>query len=655
MINIAPGTSADRFQNELYNLTLDTGTGNPSALGLRWISNNQGGIRRVRILSPQNAEGIGLQLSNGLNGPLLIKDVTVEGFRIGIQTGNAVNSAILEHCTVRDQSFCGLYNVQQVVTARGLVSRQSLPIPAVINGDSTTNPTHWFGLVTLLDGDISCTAAAPALHAISSVGNLSAHRITIQGYTHAAQARYASYTSIPAANVPLDGPGITRWLKSHHTSNTALLEHRLFPANPMQMTALEVLETPDVPWDNPATWVNAAHYATGDGVTDDTAALQAAIDSMKPGGTNFGKTTLVLPGGKTFLITGTVEISGPVRRIIGTKGRVLGNNGAGRLRILDSGTGDAPLLRIERLSGFASQFVLEHASKRAVAVVNTTGVRFEGRGRGDLFIEDCTGGPHSFTHPAQRIWARSFNAEGSGTKIINDAATLWLLGLKTEKLGTVLATRNGGWSEVWGGLVYRVDLTSDDPAPMFEITDAHATLTGIGEYDGTVNQSRNYANIVTETRNGTTLTATRADFTGGTRHNGARIIYLHAGAASAAPTPWQHWQMHTPGTSGQQTGDLDQDGLNDLLEYALGSDPAQPDVERSPSIQAGTFRAIIPAQGRSDITYLLEQSPTLQPDSWTTAAPIAIQLDLANQLTILQVPLPTEAPRMFYRLRIPPL
>ncbi|MBK8037920.1 MAG: hypothetical protein IPK22_12455 [Verrucomicrobiaceae bacterium] len=651
MINIAPGGSADRFQNELYNVTLDTGTGNPSALGLRWISNNQGGIRRVRLISPQNAEGVGLQLNNGLNGPLLIKEVIVEGFRIGIQTGNAVNSAILEHCTVRNQGFCGLYNVQQIVTARRLVSEQSLAIPALINGDSLNAAGHWFGLVTLVDCEFTCTAAG-AMHALTGVGNLSAHRITISGYTNAALARYASYTGLPAADVPLSGPGITRWLKSHATANAALLEARQFPANPMTMAGLEVLETPEVPWDDPTTWVNAADFATGDGVTDDTAALQAAVDSMKPGGANFGKTTLVLPGGKTFLIQGTIEISGPVRRIIGTKGRVLGGNGIGRLRIVDSGANDAPLLRIERLSGFASQFVLEHASKRSVAVANTTGVRFEGRGRGDFFIEDCVGGQHSFTSSGQRIWARSFNAEGAGTKIVNDSATLWILGLKTEKYGTVLATRNGGWSEVWGGLIYRVDLTTDDAAPMFEITDAHATLTGIGEYDATVNQTRNYANLVTEARGGTTLTADRAFFTGGTRHNGSRILYLYAGAASVALTPWQHWQMHTPGASGLESGDLDHDGKSDLLEYALGTDPAVSDAGRQPLLTSTHFEVRLPAQGRSDLHYIIEQSATLLPGSWTEATPSTAYLDPWTHEEVFQAPVAPDQPSIFFRLRV---
>lgn len=651
MINIAPGGSADRFQNELYNVTLDTGTGNPSALGLRWISNNQGGIRQVRIVSPQNAEGVGLQLSNGLNGPLLIKEVIVEGFRIGIQTGNAVNSAILEHCTVRNQGFCGLYNVQQVVTARRLVSEQSLAVPALINGDSLNGAAHWFGLVTLVDCEFTCTATG-AMHAITGVGNLTAHRVTISGYANAALARYASYTGLPAADVPLSGPGITRWLKSHATANAALLEARQFPANPMTMAGLEVLETPEVPWDDPTTWVNAAGFATGDGVTDDTAALQAAVDSMKPGGANFGKTTLVLPGGKTFLIQGTIEISGPVRRIIGTKGRVLGGNGIGRLRIVDGGASDAPLLRIERLSGFASQFVLEHASKRAVAVVNTTGVRFEGRGRGDFFIEDCVGGQHSFTQSGQRIWARSFNAEGAGTKIVNDSATLWILGLKTEKYGTVLATRNGGWSEVWGGLIYRVDLTTDDAAPMFEITEAHATLTGIGEYDATVNQTRNYANLVTETRGGTTLTADRAFFTGGTRHNGSRILYLYAGAASVALTPWQHWQMHTPGSSGIETGDLDHDGMSDLLEYALGTDPAVSDAMRQPVITPMHFEARLPSQGRSDLEYIIEQSTNLLPGSWTAVTPGSAYLDPLTHEAVFQTPLAPHQPKSFFRLRM---
>jgi hypothetical protein len=187
-------------------------------------------------------------------------------------------------------------------------------------------------------------------------------------------------------------------------------------------------------------------------------------------------------------------------------------------------------------------------------------------------------------------------------------------------------------------LIYRVDLTTDDAAAMFEISDAHATLTGIGEYDGTVNQTRNYANLVTETRGGTTLTADRASFTGGTRHNGGRILYLYAGAATAALTPREHWQRHTPGTSGIDSGDLDGDGLNDLMEYALGTDPAVSDAFRLPGTTATHFEVRLPGQGRSDVLVGVQGSTTLAPGSWQDVTAHAEVEDQRDGTVLLRVP-----------------
>ncbi|TVQ30448.1 MAG: hypothetical protein EA376_12975 [Phycisphaeraceae bacterium] len=518
----------------------------------------------MRIVSPQTQHGTGLNLAVGLNGPLMVRDVEVEGFAFGVRTGNAINSVTLEHVTVRNQGAAGWLNIQQVASARRFVSEQENAIPALINGSNKGAAQHWFGTVTLLDCEFTTTHPDGAPYAIEAVGNTIAHDITINGYDNAALAKRAGFLGGQETPIPLEGPGIVRWLKSYRVNNnTPFFETALFSVPDPSPIGLEILETPDVPWDDPAEWVNLADFAAGDGVTDDTGAFQAAIDSMKPGGVNHGKTTLLVPHGSAFRIIGEVEISGPVRRIIGTKGRIRGE-GVGRLRIVDSPDQDAPILRIERLSGFASQFFLEHASSRTVAVVNTTGVRFIGAGAGDLFIEDIVGGFHHFQQSGQRIWARQFNAENEGTKIVNDGAMLWMLGVKTEKFGTILETRKDGVSELYGGLVYRVDLTAADDAPMFVIDNARTFITGVGEYDPTQNQTRQYENIVRETRGADQMTAGKSFFPETGRHNGSTVV--------------THYRSET-----NALGDLNGDGSVGSADLAilLGSWGPCPSVQRS--------------------------------------------------------------------------
>lgn len=658
MFFIDPGGSADRFQNEIYSVTFDTGTGNPAATGLHFISNNQGGLRDLRIRSTDPAStGIGLNLSNGLNGPLLVKDVIIEGFRLGIQTGNALNSATLEDITLLNQLEAGLRNVQQVVTVRRLTSQQANPIPAIINGDDTTAAQHWFGLLTLVDSTLECTADPAPDHAIISVGNTCAADVAISGYTHAARLLYGNFTGIPAADlplsgpgIPLSGPGILLWLKAYNTTNPATFQPITFENPFTGIPRFEVLDTPELPWDDPTAWVNVAAFATGDGMTDDTAAFQAAIDSMKPGGFNHGKTTLYVPAGPQFRITGTVDISGPVRRIIGLKGRIRGE-ASGRFRLIDSGPDDAPIVRIERLNGFSNNFFIEHASTRALAVVNTTGARLVGSGRGDFFIEDVVGAYHSFTHPWQRIWARQFNTEAAQTKIDNAGAVLWILGLKTEKNRTVIHTRDGGFTQLTGAFIYRIDEAASHPDPMFRVTDASAYFFGVGEYDAT--GTRHYPTLLTETRGSETRTLDRADFTRGGRHNGSRVIYLTNAAGGNIPAPFEIWSRSRPGASIPPDPNANQDGdpLNDLFEYLLDGDPGKNDASKLPTLQrqpdgAFHFDFHLPTQGRSDVRLTVQEaSLTLDAGSWqNTSIPPTLEPDAATGRTRVTHRIPPETP-----------
>ena len=195
------------------------------------------------------------------------------------------------------------------------------------------------------------------------------------------------------------------------------------------------------------------------------------------------------------------------------------------------------------------------------------------------------------------------------------------------------------------------------PHPASRVPHPAPCTLHIGEYDVTGNQTRNYTNIVTETRGATSLTGDRSLFSGGTRHNGSRVIYLYGGANGPAPAAWQHWSAHTPGASGIETGDLDNDGNPDLLEYALGTDPSVSDAHRSPAIllQPGggfAFEFLTPSQGRSDLTCHIEESSTLASGSWQPFAGTVLVEDLLDTRQRHTAPVATNEPRKFLRLRI---
>jgi hypothetical protein len=66
---------AQRFGNEIHNLTFDAGVGNAGAVGVQFIANNQGGMYNVAILSGDGQGVIGLDMGyTDEQGPCFIKE-----------------------------------------------------------------------------------------------------------------------------------------------------------------------------------------------------------------------------------------------------------------------------------------------------------------------------------------------------------------------------------------------------------------------------------------------------------------------------------------------------------------------------------------------------------------------------------------------------
>ena len=264
---------AQRFGNSVRNLTVDTGRGNSGAIGIQFNASNQGSLRQVTIQSGdgQGIQGLDMNFADEI-GPLLVKNLTVKGFQYGIRTGFRINSQTLENIKLQNQSIYGLYNTGQVLNIRGLNSNNS--VTAIYNAG---------GRLTLLDSSLQGRGAASGLPAIKSDFplDLVVRNLKTSGYQVAIQNN----------NQVKVGPTVVEYI-----SGLALNPS----SSPAQTLNLLIKETPDVPWDNPATWANVMSYgATPNDGQDDTAAIQAAIDS--------GKTTVYLPVGY-YNLRGTVLI-----------------------------------------------------------------------------------------------------------------------------------------------------------------------------------------------------------------------------------------------------------------------------------------------------------------------------------------------------------
>lgn len=166
---------AQRFRNAVRNLTFDSGVGNTGAIGLQFNASNQGAVRDVTIVSGDGSGSIGLDMSyTDEIGPLLVKNLRVQGFDYGIKCGSAVNSMTFEHVAVQDQNIAGFRNEGQTVTLRDFRSNNGV---VAFDNDS--------GFATLIDPTLKGTGGALDKPAINNSNDLFARNIQSSGYLQA--------------------------------------------------------------------------------------------------------------------------------------------------------------------------------------------------------------------------------------------------------------------------------------------------------------------------------------------------------------------------------------------------------------------------------------------------------------------------------------
>ncbi len=415
---------AQRFGNEVHNLTLDTGVDNPGASGAMFIANNQGGMWDVSIVSGDGQGVAGLNLAySDEQGPALIKNVSVQGFNVGVATAHTVASLTFEHITVKHQNIAGFQNDGQPVSIRGL--RSINEVPAVM---------HNGGLMVLIDSELEGTGSVGDQAAIVNNGTLFARDIKTTRYGLALHDRRKDHR--------IEGSAIDEYRSD---------EPRAEVSDAKSSLRLPIKETPELPWDPHDQWIAPQAFGKVSSNEDASALIQQAIDA--------GKTTVYLPRAH-YRIDRTVIIRGNVRRFISV-GAWLSPGGkvaAGEVPMFRFEDGTHPAVAFE---GIATDFtnrvqLMEHAASRTLVMRRVmcnfqgSGVSYRNTGRGDLFIEDVVG--QTFHFKNQTVYARQFNPEPGDTKVINDGSTLWVLGMKWERSGAALVNRDGARTEILGGL-----------------------------------------------------------------------------------------------------------------------------------------------------------------------------------------------------------
>jgi len=451
------------FFNNFFDLTIDTGSGNPGAVGIEYAVSNQGAIEHVTIRSRDGAGAGGITLLRRIPGPGLIKDVAIEGFDFGIDYGDMQYGMTLENITLTGQRVAGIRTAENVLHIRRLTSTNS--VPAIL----VKKPK---GVLTLLDSTLK--GGAPGRHAIECDNTVLLRNVKTEGYRTAA---------LKWRGQEIAGPGYMEFTGPGAIGNTTGVT-----PGPL----LPVEETPGAPAIDLSGWIAVGPRREGE--RDDTAAIQRAIDS--------GKEVVYFINNRSYFLSDTVVLRGNVRRLLGFGAEI--SLGAAKEPFSDTAH-PRPLIRIDSTAApvflenlffnaqYPGEVIFENNTPATVVIRHSAGwvgsgafkrtYRNTAKATGKVFIEDVFLPGWNFTR--QTVWARQFNPEnpeGDGVtpQVLNEGGRLWILGFKTEGPAPYLSTVEGGITELLGAYNY-VSATAAPQVPPdavpYIIRDSTACLT----------------------------------------------------------------------------------------------------------------------------------------------------------------------------------
>ncbi|MFZ5829442.1 MAG: glycosyl hydrolase family 28-related protein [Planctomycetota bacterium] len=441
--------------NTFRNITIHTGRGNDSAIGLEFCGANNSGIHNVAVVSGdgRGVAGIDIRISPSMG---YHDDITVEGFDHGLrmQPYHMTHNSF-EFVSLKGQRVSAV-RVEQCSTSLRKVHTQG-PAPAV---ELTTPAAQAVVLDSRFEGAGAETAAINAGEAHVFVRN-----VETRGYPAAIAAR---------GQVAVEAGRVEEYVSPPILS--------LRQGQVKRSLGLPIEDSPAVPWETDLSqWANVDDFgARGDGETDDSAAVQAAMNSGKP---------VVFFNKSIYRLEQPVSVPKTVRRITAFYGNV-----DGTLSVAETGT--EPLL-IEDLSGRVM-----HDAPRTLVLSHVGGTYFN-RTRAPgvkTFINNCNGfGKNPQVFAGGRYWVRFMNTEfKQAPNFTCNRSDMWVFGYKVEGRMTNFEVIGGGRLEVLGGICneHGGDFSAEIPV----LRNVDSSLCYVGKTNG----PEQFDVIVEETRDGET-------------------------------------------------------------------------------------------------------------------------------------------------------
>ncbi len=394
------GSGNQGFRNHIMNLTVDTGHGNPGAIGIDYMANNNTRLSDVTIQSEDGAGVIGLNLQRGDPGPMYIKNLTITGFSTAESISNSYG-VWMENVTLSGQTTSGIDATNGSLSIRGFTSTNSVPALRI---------PGWGGVVSIVDATM--TGGSPSISAVQ-IGEYSLGTLFIR---NASTAGYQSVVSNNGLVIP--GTTLQEW--------SSITPESLFAPVPPQSLNMAVQNTPAYNDTNFNNWANVVTYGASPNnpvvelsTFDSYPAIQAAIDS--------GHTTVYFPPGN-YMISQPIHVRGSVIRLLFLSAWLLplNTNMANEPAIqVDSGTSGSVVIDglgvtanywVNSSSGYVAagfgsiDFVDNYAG--TLVMMNNDYINYSNTTNASnqtVFMESVYGGDALFTN--QTVFARNLDPE----------------------------------------------------------------------------------------------------------------------------------------------------------------------------------------------------------------------------------------------------
>lgn len=463
-----------RQRNSIRDLTIRTGKGNAGAIGVRFNTGIQGTINNVKIYSGDSSGVYGIDMGFTENiGPLLLKNVEINGFSVGVYTGGKTNGMTLEHVTLGGQKKFGLENDGQFLAIRALRFKGN--VSAVYNHGKDAS-------MVIVDATLEQATTKgekpKPIAAIVNESQLFARSIATSKFNTKIKSSKA------AAEENIVGSEIVEYV----TQAPQQLCH-----SPKQSMRVPVAEIPYQNEQKSENWTTIVGDYGGKQNTgsDDAKAIQDAIDE--------GAETIYFPPGGRWTINRDIYLRNRIRHLVGTEGRI---DGKGKFIIEDGAFNE---MTFERFSELGSGIIQK--SRRTVYLKNMMFKAFESdeTGSNDIYMEDVAVGTIQLNY--QRLWGRQVTMTGDtkGPKIQNNGGTIWILGLTARDGNTILQNFNKGTAELLGVHVLASDKAKN--RPMFINDNSSLSVAGLKEV---LTRGNPFQKIVEESRQGSAIYALTA-------------------------------------------------------------------------------------------------------------------------------------------------